>query len=172
MKTLRMYFLLLAGCLWLAACFSEEETAGSAEIVKPGDALPDFRVTTTGGWEVSPAALRGRPTVLVFFNTTCADCRRELPVVQEVYEETGGGAAFVCIGREEEAATVEKFWADNGLTLPCAPQAGREVYALFARRTIPRLYVADARGIVRSVFVESVSKSKLLEAIRLASGGE
>lgn len=172
MKTLRICSVLPGLCLLLASCFSEEEGTGTADIVKVGDALPAFSVTTTEGATVSPATLAGRPAVIAFFTTTCPDCRRELPVLQEVYEEMGGVAAFVCIGREEEASVVEAYWRDNGLTLPCSPQADRGVYGLFALRTVPRLYVADAQGTVRNVFVESASKDRLAAAIRQAVGGE
>lgn len=169
MKILRTFILLLAGCLPLSSCLTDEEEAEGDDIVKAGDLLPAFSVRSDSGEEISPGILSGRPAVIVFFSTTCSDCRRELPVVQRVYEETKTTAAFICIGREEAAEDVAAFWQDNGLTLPYSPQPDRSVYNLFARRTIPRAYVADATGRVRQVFVEEIPGTALLEAIRAAA---
>lgn len=170
MKTLRLFALLLTACLPLCSCISEEdEGAETADIVRVGDPLPAFSVQTHTGAHVSPATLAGRPAVIVFFSTTCPDCRRALPAVQQVYDACKAVAAFVCIGREEAAETVAAFWRDNGLTMPYSPQPDRSVYALFARQTIPRVYVAGADGRVRNVFVEELNAPMLQEAIRHAA---
>jgi len=173
MKMLRPFILLLIACLAFCSCLKEEDYgAEAADIVRVGDPLPAFSIRTHAGEEVSPAVLAGRPAVIVFFSTACSDCRRELPAVQRVYEADKALAAFVCIGREEAAETVAAFWRENGLTMPYSPQPDRSVYALFARQTIPRIYVADAKGQVRNVFVEEFTEAMLHEAIRQAVADE
>ena len=100
---------------------------------------------TTGKW--SPA----------FFNTSCTDCRKELPVVQQVYDRYGdnGRMEFVPVSREEEAASVSRYWAEHGLTLPFSAQADRAVYNLFAFSSIPRIYITDTASVVRYVHKDS-----------------
>ena len=140
------------------------------EIVQVGDKLPRFSVVTTTGVQVSDSTLRGMPSVVVFFNTECGDCRKELPVLQKLYEEVGSDVSFLCIGRKEPVQQVADFWQAQALTLPCAPQPDRTIYELFARHTIPRVYISDASGVVRKVFVERVSERKLRRAIRKVCG--
>lgn len=163
---LSLFFVCLTA---MAACSLGEDMAeGSGDVVTVGQRLPVFDVTLADGSVFSSADLAGRPVVIVFFNTTCGDCRKELPTVQELYGDLGEAVRFVCIGRAEPAADVAAYWAANGLTLPYSAQSDRRVYELFATRAIPRVYVADAAGIVRATFVEKVSEKKLRAAIENA----
>ena len=38
--------------------------------------------------------------------------------------------------------------------MPYSPQPDRRVYSLFAPRLIPRIYVSDAQGIIRHMYVD------------------
>ena len=38
--------------------------------------------------------------------------------------------------------------------MPYSPQPDRRVYSLFAPRVIPRIYVSDAQGIIRHMYVD------------------
>lgn len=139
---------------------------GDDEVVRTGMRLPAFEVSLANGQTVTDSTLRGRPAVIVFFNTQCYDCRRELPRVERCFQEFADRVTFVCIARSDSADAVRQFWAAQGLTLPVAPQTDHRIFDRFARRTIPRIYVADADGTVRDVFVEKVSLSKLRRALR------
>ena len=94
----------------LVSCFTEEEvSSGQADIITVGQKLPDFSVRMDDGTLVSPASLSGKPAVIVFFHTGCSDCRKELPVVQRVYDECSSQASFVCISRAEEEVVSSLF---------------------------------------------------------------
>lgn len=156
----------------LVSCFTEEEvSSGQADIITVGQKLPDFSVKMDDGTQVSPASLSGKPAVIVFFHTGCSDCRKELPVVQRVYDECSSQASFVCISRAEDEVAVAAYWRAEKLSLPYSAQPDKTVYQKFARQTIPRIYVADAAGIVRSVFVEQASYKRLSEAVKEVSSG-
>lgn len=150
----------------VSACLTDDEAAsGSGDIVRVGDALPAFTAVLSDGQEVTPATLAGRPAVVVLFHTDCADCQRELPRLQTLYETYGGRVGFVCISREEGAADVAAYWAAQGLTLPYCACPDRSLYALFAEHTIPRVYVADQGGVVRCQFTERVDQVQLQAAL-------
>lgn len=121
-----------------------------------GDACPEFVVELDDGTAVSTADLAGRRTMMVFFNTSCADCRRELPEIQKVADclaaDGGEGAdagalagrgipQVICVSRGEGAASVAAYWEAAGLTLPYSPQDDAAVYRLFAESEIPRVYI-------------------------------
>ncbi len=135
------------------------------EIVTVGQVLPNFSVSLPDGTEIAASSLKGKAAVIVFFNTACIDCRRELPVLQELYQEFGKDVTFLCISREEAAESVAAYWQQNALTLPVSAQVDRAVYSLFAQRTIPRVYVCNTEGVVSKVFVEKASRKKLRKAI-------
>lgn len=128
----------------LTGCINErEEPVWSLQV---GDRLPEFEVVLNNGDQVTTESLRDSESVIVFFNTSCGDCRRELPEIQKLYDECllqNRLVRFICISREEGAASVAKFWDENHLTMPYSAQPDRRIYNLFASSGIPRIYEAD-----------------------------
>lgn len=151
-----------------ASCTSEGtyEVDDKHTLIRVGEKLPQFSIEMSDGASLSTSSLQGKPSVIVLFRTTCSDCQRELPVLQNLYETYGHDVNFVCIGRTEEKDVVEAYWVEHKLTLPFSPQSDRMVYNLFATQTIPRVYVADASLIVANIFVEKVSEKSLRKAIQ------
>ncbi len=139
--------------LMLWSCVGEKEEP--EWVLKAGDRLPDFEVTTIDGQKVSSADSYKTNLIIVFFNTTCKDCQRELPVVQAQYEENlelpeSERSQYICIAREEGAADIEQYWTDNHLTLPVSPQTDRSIYSKFASIGIPRIFYAKDGIITKS----------------------
>ena len=151
----------------LTGCVTEGNDDVSVWSLTEGDALPELSVVMSDGAIVDNSSIAGAVAVLVFFNTGCADCRVELPEVQKAYEMRGGTAKFVCIARQEGAASIESFWEENGLDLPFSPQPDRSVYNLFATVGIPRIYISDDCGVIRAVFSDTSmpSASDIVSAI-------
>lgn len=141
-----LYLLATVLCLICGACVSEDNPQN--EGVTVGDALPDFSVTLSSGRNVSKSSLAGKAGMIVFFNTDCSDCRHELPAIQTVYEsfKENPDVVIAAIAREESEESIEKYWTENGLTIPFSPQADRRVYNLFATVGIPRVYISDRSG--------------------------
>ncbi len=146
--------------------FAAGESGG---IIAPGHSLPQFSVTTNDGKRISTDSLRGKTSIIVFFNTSCRDCRRELPLLQRLQREQGDNLHILCISRAEKAESVLRFWQQEALTLPFSAQSDREVYHLFARRGIPKVYIADAGGKVVRVFSEKAGWRQLRRAVKSAS---
>ena len=78
------------------------------DAVEVGDMLPEFTVVMNDGRTVESGSLQGQPSFILFFNTACGDCRRELPLVQQMYERYGadGRMVFMAISREQDALAV------------------------------------------------------------------
>lgn len=106
-----------------------------------GDNVPTFSVTLDNGMQLESSDLRGHKSVIVFFNTSCSDCRRELPMLQSVYNQLPQDVTWVCIARDEDNVSISEFWEDNSLTMPYSAQRGRDVYDMFASSGIPRIYI-------------------------------
>lgn len=129
-------------CFFLAGCFTEPE---GGVLLKVGDSMPRFEAVTLEGDVVSPETLRGSESVIVFFNTDCSDCRRELPVIQQQADiEIPLGVKYICISREEGSESVEAFWKEQGLTMPVSAQATRDIYSRFAKSGIPVSFRFDS----------------------------
>lgn len=136
-------------------CVTEDEPQGPS--ISIGEYLPEFTIEMNTGDIVSTSSLKGKVPVIVFFNTDCSDCRKELPVIQKLWEKyrDDKDVEIVPISREESKKEIEKYWIENGFTMPFSPQDNREVYNLFAPSIIPRIYIADTNGIITAAFDDS-----------------
>ena len=137
--------LFLAACaLCCFSCISEEveESVGNIEL-RIGETLPDFTVQLNDGSHLSTNDLKGGVSMIVFFHTQCRDCQKELPVIQRIYDTCPYPIQLVCISRNEEADAIQRYWKQNHLTLPYSAQKDANIYHLFAKSRIPRIYVSD-----------------------------
>lgn len=156
-------------CIFAALCLlcgcvvdeSGERDSGSDEgsVVRVGDKLPRFSVEVTDGllrWQFSSVSLGG-PTVIVFFNTGCTDCQRELPELNDYYlrHRSDPGFSMIAIAREESEESIAAFWQAHQLAIPYSPQPDRSIYNLFALSTIPRAYRCAADGTVVWMGIEN-----------------
>lgn len=123
--------------------------------LKVGDSLPDFEVVMSDGTTVSDDSLKGNVSVVVFFNTTCPDCQKVLPVVQEIYDEyCPKDVRFAVISREDTSENIKSYWEKNALNMPYSVQKTRKVYEKFARSAIPRIYINDKNGVIRYIYID------------------
>ena len=141
----------------LSGCIKEKQTGAD---LKVGDRLPDFEVVMDDGTVVTDEILSETVSVVMFFHTSCPDCRQVLPQMQKIYDEYAStGVRIVLISREDSKESVESFWRENGLKMPYSAQNDRKVYEKFAATLIPRVYVNEKGGIIRYVFTDDPNPS-------------
>ncbi|MCM1005709.1 MAG: TlpA family protein disulfide reductase [Lachnospiraceae bacterium] len=148
MKTIVISFIAVMALWVMTACVNDPDP--SERTLSPGDKCPAFFVVMNDGSVFDSTLPDDKLTVILFFNTDCPDCRRELPLVQSLYEQSSDSVRFVCISREEDAERVSHYWAENNLTLPYSAQTDRYVYSLFADSGIPRTYIVNKEGYITS----------------------
>jgi peroxiredoxin len=133
-----------------------------------GDVVPEFTVKQADGASDAPflaADFEGRRSVIVFFQTTCADCRRELPKIHEAWQLFSKYRAFpdvqfILISRGENAATVAEYWTSVAESkpsfdpMPYYLDPERETYNKFANTYVPRLYLIGTDGRVKYMAIE------------------
>lgn len=95
---------------------------GSASSAAEPVPLPDFTVVDADGNTVSSDSFAGKPTVINFWATWCAYCKKEMPDFQAAYEAYGDRINFVMIdavdGGQETVEQGRQYVADNGFTFP------------------------------------------------------
>ena len=148
--------LLLSGCV--IDDHEESVSSDDSSIVRVGDRLPSFSVEVIDGsdhYTFSSEVLTGS-TVIVFFNTSCSDCQRELPELNNYYlrHRQEPGFQMVAIAREESEERIATYWKQHNLLIPYSPQSDRRIYNLFATQYIPRVYICSVQGIVQWMGVE------------------
>lgn len=130
-----------------------KDDAPIESLIDPGDTLPYFSVVMNDGTTVTTESLRGHESMIVFFTTTCGDCRRILPQVNS-YAAAHPDVKVVCIARAQTAEAIEEFWTSESLTMAYSPQPDAAVYSLFATGGVPRIYCADPSLRVTATYLE------------------
>ena len=117
MKTI--FVTLLAFILLLLSCIKDEKE-DVINYIEENDKLPEFTVKNATGEELHSEDLSGNTTLLVFFVTTCGDCKRELPKIDSVWNEMKDHPTFrlVTISRGETTEVVNAFWKEQNFTMP------------------------------------------------------
>lgn len=161
-----LFVCMLSGIL--SACIGEkEETYDYLEKeVAVGDKVPSFIVyedDNYSGAYFDSADCIGKRTLVVFYNTGCTDCQRELPKINELWEtvRTNGEVQLIAIARQQTKAEVNYYWDKEGFTMPTYVDPERKVYGVFANTTIPRLYFVDKDGIVCWMAIKTLSGKQL-----------
>ena len=81
---IRRLFVAILWTLILSACVNDDEPEVRT-LVAAGEQVPQFEVVLSDGTPVSSQSLLGRWYVIAFFDTSCSDCRRELPRLEEFH---------------------------------------------------------------------------------------
>ena len=76
-----------------AGCITEKDEPVVS--VGVGDAVPQFSVTLDDGSQFDYDIVRRHPCVIVFFDTSCPDCRAALPVIQSVASELAASTSVI-----------------------------------------------------------------------------
>lgn len=144
----------------------KEGTIGNVQV---GEVVPDFSVVLNNGKTVNKKSLEGKVSIVLFFTTTCPDCRALFPSIERIYNEYKDNTNFeiVAISREQEASIVDGFWKESGYTFPYSAQKTRDVYSLFAQSIVPRVYITNEKCVVQSIFTDDpvASYDELIDVI-------
>lgn len=148
MKFRIVWLFLMATICSIQGCVNDNDPKGP--LLTVGDHLPQFSVEMSDGLKISTADFIGKAGVIVFFNTNCSDCREELPVIQQLWEEfkNNPDILIIPIAREEKKDEIETYWKENNLSMPFSPQDNKDIYNLFAPSVIPRIFITDREGII------------------------
>lgn len=124
-------------------------------LVKVGDQVPDFVLTSSEGKDISSSSLSGQVYILNFFDTECPDCQKVLSVMQQIYNKYHGNVSVLNVPRSQTKEEVKKYWDKAGLSMPFYLPHDKNLYYKFATSTIPRTYIVDNGGTVSAAFSDA-----------------
>jgi len=117
---------------------------------------PDFTLPTITGANITLSELEGTPVVLNFWSISCYWCRKQLPYLEAVAQESAGEIKVIAVNIVDNAASVQDFFGDYEPTMIVALDGNREVFVNYCQEDNPRGYTpftlfVDSEGIVKHI---------------------
>jgi|GEM_PF-202051 len=161
----RYYILviIISALFTISSCIGDDEVVNNIVV---GDHVPVFSAEGVDGTYFDSAEFTGKRSLLVLFATTCSDCRRELPLIEWIWNSVKDdqGIFVVAISREEEKGVVQGYWESANLSMPAYLDPDRSIFSKFATATVPRIYIINEAGVIEWMAIEEldISKEELL----------
>ena len=106
--------------------------AAAAAVDLPDVALPCF----TGGRSYPISEVRG-PAVINLWASSCAPCREELPLLQELADRTAGRLHVVGVDTFDDRAAGASFASDKGVTFPTFFDPDKKLLTALGKVNLP-----------------------------------
>jgi len=123
-----------------------------AYIIKIGQQIPDFSMTTTDGKTVRTTDLKGKVVMLQFTASWCGVCRKEMPHIEaEIWKQHKDNPNFALFGidLDEPVEKVKEFAKQIPVTYPLALDPKGGIFYQFAEK---------GAGVTRNVIVDKTGK--------------
>lgn len=131
----------------------KEIPADYGYLVKIGQQVPDFSMTTTDGKTIKIADLKGKVIMLQFTASWCGVCRKEMPHIEtDIWNKYKNDKNFALFGidLDEPLEKVKEFAKQIPVTYPLALDPKGGIFYRFAEK---------GAGVTRNVIIDKTGKS-------------
>lgn len=141
--------LLLEKDLGQAEAIAREARARKITANRLNMVAKDFTITGLDGNLVSLSDLLGKVVVLNFWATWCPPCRKEMPVLEDLWHQYGDSedVMFLIVSVDQDSKKVQPYISENGYTFPVF--YGSATAQLYNIISIPTTLVIDKQGVVQ-----------------------
>ncbi|MEE8390436.1 MAG: redoxin domain-containing protein [Anaerolineae bacterium] len=153
-----MALLLATGAAWIALSRVPAEMvaarAGRSPLPRKGFTAPDFTLETLDGQTITLSDLQGQAVLINFWATWCLPCRKEMPAIQQVYEQyRDQGFIVLAVNLQEQDAQVAAFAGQLGLTFPILMDRDGGVFDRYRVMALPTTFFVDRAGVIQDIAV-------------------
>ncbi len=140
---------------------------------KEGEVVVDFAlpVVTAAGLQTQrldgPQHHRTKPLLLHFWAPSCAPCREELPLWQDLAQHADTFAVLTVAG--DEGDDVVAYLKEHHLTLPTLWDENGTAHKALSVWTIPHTFVLSPKGVIVRDLLGMQTRESLQEAITAAA---
>ena len=126
-----------------------------------GSLAPPFMLRNSSLEPVALEETAGNFTVLSFWATYCAPCRREMRDLQRLYEIQSAELRIIAINLGETSETVVNWMDELELTYEVLLDPLLSVSQLYQIRGVPTTYLLDGSQRIRTIYYGPVSYEQL-----------
>ena len=149
---------------------SSTSKSGNSALELNDQQLPDFKLTSPDGRELSISSFSDKPLLIVEWASWCPDCRNQLPIIQKMYEKYGNQVHFVLINLiepdKETTETADRYISQGEYTFPYYYDMDQSAADALQVQTIPSTYVVDKQGQIKKVLVKHTSEDALEKELK------
>ncbi len=153
-----------------------DETEESSENTSNENVYPayDFTLEDQYGNTHTLSDYRGKIVFLNFWATWCPPCKKELPDIQELYEEysnkTDSDIVFLTItfpglGQEKSVSGIKKFTSDQGYTFPVLMDTEYITEEQYYINAFPTTFLIDPKGNILGYVPGGMNKEMMEDVI-------
>jgi thiol-disulfide isomerase/thioredoxin len=145
------------------------------EIYIPGDTVPNDKVTDLYGEPASFADFVGNGLVVNFWATWCPPCRREMPLLEEVYNKyKSRNITVIGVSVDNSRDAIKNYVESVSVTYPIWEDSvirsnnlpgGTSLSSMFGVVGFPTTFFIDANGVIQSSYVGELNLAILNKRI-------
>lgn len=155
----------LAVLLLVGLGFGLTRNARELPAVSVGKPAPAFELEALDDRRVTSRDFRGRPMVINFWASWCAECRKEHPLLMAAHDRFGDRIAFVGVVFQDSAGNARDYLVEMGDvptgSYPNLKDPGSRVAIDYGVYGVPETFFVDRRGIVVAKRVGRVTDQTL-----------
>jgi cytochrome c biogenesis protein CcmG/thiol:disulfide interchange protein DsbE len=165
----------LLGLLWSQLLTPAHNADTSQQSVSPlvGKPAPNFTLAALNARSastISLASFKGRPVVINVWNSTCAPCVQEAPLLQSQWQRVqnqGQGVVFLGIDFQDARSDGLSFLQKYGITYPNVLDASGSVAISYGVTGTPETIFIDRRGVVVQKVIGELTAQTLESTLQL-----
>jgi peroxiredoxin len=132
------------------------------EKVQIGKEAPNFVITDMEGNKISLEDYRGKGVFLNFWGTWCKPCEKEMPYMNELYDEyKAKGVEIVALNADETNLAVKTFINQYQLKFPVAIDKGQQILNTYGVGPLPTTFLINKDGQVIKQITGTQTKEQI-----------
>jgi peroxiredoxin len=115
-------------------------------------AAPDFTLPAKVGGPIQLSKYRGKVVMLNFWASWCGPCRKEMPLMDQIYKKyTAAGFVLLGVNVDTDSTDAQKFLTQVPVSFPIAYDRENKVAKMYEVSTMPSTFFIDRKGHVRQL---------------------
>ncbi|RTR30384.1 thiol-disulfide oxidoreductase ResA [Robertmurraya yapensis] len=148
---IRTVILLVLGAAVIYTLYANFTKDDNPEI-EVGKKAPDFVLTDLNGEKYRLSDFEGKGVLLNFWATWCPPCEREMPYLEQQYQNYNDeGIQVLTVNVGEATVTVKEFIDRHKLTFPVLNDKNQEVLTAYGVDPLPITFLIDKDGIIKKI---------------------
>lgn len=155
--------------LILATCYALYQNVFAKEVTaKVGKQAPNFVTQDLNGNEYELSTYKGKGVLLNFWASWCEPCTKEMPYMNELYDEYKDKVEILAINADETPLVINNFTQKYQLAFPILLDTDQRILRAYHIQPLPTTILINKEGKVIESVTGTLSKNdieKLLQKL-------